>query len=121
MEPSIFTYLLVMSAVTLAIRILPLTLIRGEVKSPFLKSFLYYVPYVTLARHDPGHPKPRQRHTGPARGADSRLVGRQPLQGSGSLLRRGFSDGNGDLLKKSTSHVYIPKAPLSIDISKWTC
>ena len=49
MEPSIFTYLLVMSAVTLAIRILPLTLIRGEVKSPFLKSFLYYVPYVTLA------------------------------------------------------------------------
>ena len=49
MEPSIFTYLLVMSAVTLAIRILPLTLIRGEVKSPFLRSFLYYVPYVTLA------------------------------------------------------------------------
>ena len=49
MEPNIFTYLLVMSAVTLAIRILPLTLIRGEVKSPFLKSFLYYVPYVTLA------------------------------------------------------------------------
>ena len=49
MEHSIFAYLLVMSAVTLAIRILPLTLIRGEVKSPFLKSFLYYVPYVTLA------------------------------------------------------------------------
>ena len=29
MEHSIFAYLLVMSAVTLAIRILPLTLIRG--------------------------------------------------------------------------------------------
>ena len=38
-----------MSAVTLAIRILPLTLIRKQIKNPFLKSFLYYVPYVTLA------------------------------------------------------------------------
>ena len=38
-----------MSAVTLAIRILPLTLIRKQVRSQFLRSFLYYVPYVTLA------------------------------------------------------------------------
>jgi len=38
-----------MSAVTLAIKILPLTLIRGEIKNTTLKSFLYYVPYVTLA------------------------------------------------------------------------
>ena len=38
-----------MSAVTLAIRILPLTLIRGEIKNRFVKSFLHYVPYVTLA------------------------------------------------------------------------
>ena len=38
-----------MSAVTLAIRILPLTLIRGEIKNQFIRSFLYYVPYVTLA------------------------------------------------------------------------
>lgn len=28
---------------------LPLTLIRREIKNPFLRSFLYYVPYVTLA------------------------------------------------------------------------
>ena len=49
MEHSIFSYLLVMSAVTLAIRILPLTLIRKQVQNEFLKSFLYYVPYVTLA------------------------------------------------------------------------
>ena len=49
MEHSIFSYLLVMSAVTLAIRILPLTLIRKQVENEFLKSFLYYVPYVTLA------------------------------------------------------------------------
>ena len=49
MQHNIYIYLLVMSAVTLAIRILPLTLIRKQIKNPFLKSFLYYVPYVTLA------------------------------------------------------------------------
>ena len=38
-----------MSAVTLSIRILPLTLIRREVKNTFLRSFLHYTPYVTLA------------------------------------------------------------------------
>lgn len=49
MSHDIYIYLFVMSAVTLAIRILPLTLIRKEIKSTFLRSFLYYVPYVTLA------------------------------------------------------------------------
>jgi len=38
-----------MSVVTLAIRLLPLTLIRREIKNKYLRSFLYYVPYVTLA------------------------------------------------------------------------
>ncbi len=38
-----------MSAVTIAIRLVPLTLIRGQVKNRFVRSFLYYVPYVTLA------------------------------------------------------------------------
>ena len=45
----IYIYILVMSAVTLAIRILPLTLIRTEIKNVKVRSFLYYVPYVTLA------------------------------------------------------------------------
>ncbi len=49
MKHDIYVYLLVMSCVTLAIRILPLTLIRRQVKSRFLRSFLFYVPYVTLA------------------------------------------------------------------------
>lgn len=31
------------------IRVLPLTLIRKPIKNKFVKSFLYYVPYVTLA------------------------------------------------------------------------
>lgn len=49
MQHDIYIYLLVMSAVTLAIRIIPLTLIRQQIKNRFLRSFLYYVPYVTLA------------------------------------------------------------------------
>ena len=38
-----------MVAVTYLIRVLPLTLIRKEIKNKTLRSFLYYVPYVTLA------------------------------------------------------------------------
>ena len=49
MTHNIYVYLFIMSAVTLAIRILPLTLIRRQIKSPFLQSFLFYVPYVMLA------------------------------------------------------------------------
>ncbi len=49
MTHEIYIYILIMSAVTLAIKILPLTLIRGEIKNVTLRSFLYYVPYVTLA------------------------------------------------------------------------
>lgn len=42
-------YILVAFAVTYALRVLPLTLIRKPIKSRFIRSFLYYVPYVTLA------------------------------------------------------------------------
>lgn len=49
MRPSILAYLAVMSAVTLGTRILPLTLIRRPITNRFLRSFLFYVPYVTLA------------------------------------------------------------------------
>lgn len=49
MTHEIYIYIAIMSTVTLAIKILPLTLIRGEIKNVMLKSFLYYVPYVTLA------------------------------------------------------------------------
>lgn len=49
MQHDISIYLIVMSAVTLAIRIVPLTLIRQQIKNRFLRSFLYYVPYVTLS------------------------------------------------------------------------
>lgn len=49
MNHPINLYILVMFAVTYLIRALPITLIRRRIKSPFLQSFLYYVPYVTLA------------------------------------------------------------------------
>ena len=49
MTHDINVYILIASAVTLAIKILPLTLIRGEIKNQTVRSFLYYVPYVTLA------------------------------------------------------------------------
>ena len=42
------TYLLVMAGVTYLIRMLPLAAIRGRVRSVFLQSFLYYVPYAVL-------------------------------------------------------------------------
>lgn len=49
MTHNAFIYLLIMAGVTFAIRVLPLTLIRKQIKNQFLQSFLYYVPYVTLA------------------------------------------------------------------------
>ena len=38
-----------MAGVTYLIRVLPLTFFKREVKSVYLKSFLYYVPYAVLA------------------------------------------------------------------------
>ena len=49
MTHNIYVYILVMAAVSYAIRVLPLTLIRKKIENRFLRSFLYYVPYVTLA------------------------------------------------------------------------
>lgn len=49
MRGNVYIYIAVMSLVSLAVRVLPLTLIRGQIKNRFLRSFLYYVPYVTLA------------------------------------------------------------------------
>ena len=46
---NIWLYILVMAGVTYLIRVLPLTLIRKEIKNRTIRSFLFYVPYVTLA------------------------------------------------------------------------
>jgi len=49
MKGNVLIYIAVMAIVTYAIRVLPMTLIRKQIKNRFIKSFLYYVPYVTLA------------------------------------------------------------------------
>ena len=49
MQRNMYIYILVMAAVSYTIRVLPLTLIRKPIRNRFIRSFLYYVPYVTLA------------------------------------------------------------------------
>lgn len=49
MKPNIYVYILVMAGVTYLIRMLPLALVKKEITSPFVKSFLFYVPYACLA------------------------------------------------------------------------
>lgn len=49
MNHSIPMYLFVAAVTIYLIRVLPMTLIRRDIKNRFVRSFLYYVPYVTLA------------------------------------------------------------------------
>ena len=49
MSSNLYIYILIMGGVSFLIRVLPLTLIQMQIKNEFFRSFLYYVPYVTLA------------------------------------------------------------------------
>ena len=49
MTHNVYVYILLAGLVTYLIRILPLTLIRKPIKNKFIRSFLHYVPYVTLS------------------------------------------------------------------------
>ena len=46
---SIIIYIAVMAGVTYLIRMIPFTLFRKKIKSPFFRGFLYYIPYVVLS------------------------------------------------------------------------
>lgn len=46
---SLIVYILVMAGVTYLIRMIPFTLFRKEIKSNFIKSLLYYLPYAVLS------------------------------------------------------------------------
>lgn len=46
---SVFVYIAVMAGVTYLIRMIPFTLFRKKIKSPFFRSFLYYIPYAVLS------------------------------------------------------------------------
>ena len=45
---NIYLYIATMALTTYLIRVLPLTIFRKPIKSRFLRSFLYYVPYACL-------------------------------------------------------------------------
>ena len=49
MKTNIYIWIIVMALATGATRILPFTLIKKPIENKFIQSFLYYVPYVTLA------------------------------------------------------------------------
>ncbi|MGN0305220.1 MAG: AzlD domain-containing protein [Lachnospiraceae bacterium] len=49
MKNNVYVYIIIMAITTYLIRVLPLTLIRKEISNTTIRSFLYYVPYVTLA------------------------------------------------------------------------
>ena len=49
MNPGVYLSLLIMCLTVYCIRILPFLVFRKEITNPWLRSFLYYVPYVTLA------------------------------------------------------------------------
>ncbi len=49
MNHSIFIYILIAALVSLIIRALPTTILRKQITNRFVRSFLYYVPYVTLS------------------------------------------------------------------------
>ena len=49
MQRNVYLYILGMWGISYLIRVLPLTLIRREITNRTIRSFLYYVPYVTLS------------------------------------------------------------------------
>ena len=48
-QHSMIIYILLAIIVTNLIRVTPMVLIKGQIRNRFVRSFLYYVPYVTLA------------------------------------------------------------------------
>ncbi len=49
MNKDFWLYLAAMALVTYAIRMIPFTLVRGKIKSVYIQSFLFYVPYAVLS------------------------------------------------------------------------
>ena len=49
MKDSIWISIFIMTVVSYLLRVIPITLIRKQIKNTFLRSVLYYLPYVTLS------------------------------------------------------------------------
>lgn len=48
MNGKVAVYILIMALVTYLIRMVPFVLIRGKIKSLYIRNFLYYIPYAVL-------------------------------------------------------------------------
>lgn len=48
MTKEFLLYLAAMAGVTYAVRMIPFAAVRGKIKSVYIQSFLYYVPYAVL-------------------------------------------------------------------------
>lgn len=46
---SLVIYILIMAGVTYLIRMIPFTVFRRKIQSPFFRSFLHYIPYAVLS------------------------------------------------------------------------
>jgi len=79
-----YVYILTAFAVIYLIRVLPLTLIRRPIQSRFIRSFLHYVPYVTLSVMT--FPAIVEATASPAAGIAALLVGVAAAWLGGSLL-----------------------------------
>ena len=49
MKPDIYLYIFVMAFTTWCMRVIPSLVVKKPIQNRFVQSFLYYVPYVTLA------------------------------------------------------------------------
>ena len=82
--PTNYIYIFICFAVIYLVRVLPLTLIRKPIRSRFIRSFLYYVPYVTLAVMT--FPAIVQATASPIAGAAALVVGIVVALAGGGLL-----------------------------------
>ena len=45
---SFFIYLILMAGITYLIRVIPFVAVKKKIENPFIRSFLYYIPYAVL-------------------------------------------------------------------------
>ncbi len=48
MSGNVYIYIFIMAGVSYLLRTLPMTVMRKPIKNRFIRSLLYYIPYVTL-------------------------------------------------------------------------
>ena len=112
MNHNVYLYILVMAGVTYLIRILPLTLIKKEIKNVYVKSFLYYVPYVTLSVMT--FPAILHATASVWSGAAALAVaGKEPVPGVPGRMCHGISAGTVSV-NKTVSHPRTPTATIRL-------